>query len=306
MHFQIAGLVTLHADGLIQSCNQVFAKYLFGYTTEQLVERRKIDDLLPQFPALLTYLNNDERFKLGNIISHTTCRRILQDVQTNEDVPVFSFRNSVSSSKPGSTKSNSRRPSTVSRRASIGSMGQPLPPIVAVHRDGTFFEVHLQMRMIDSSEESLIALWITFDRCKVFAKHGHTAGVENDKTTAGDLSPVLEGQILDLPETPDDKPKVLTMAAPKPMHIIKPPRGVDPTNIIAMTPPIAETPPPSMCKYSALDASNQQCIDDFVVLHSLGQGAYGHVNLAYNKCTPDKASVLLIVLPLLLRHFLIP
>ncbi|CAO3678116.1 unnamed protein product [Umbelopsis ramanniana] len=287
----IAGLVTLHADGMIQSCNQVFAKYLFGYTTEQLVERRKIDDLLPQFPALITHLGTDERFKLGNIISYMSCRRILQDVQTTEDVPVFSYRSPISSPKPGSGKPGSRRPSTVSRRASIGSMGQPLPPIVAVHRDGAFFEVHLQMRLVDSSEESLIALWITFDRAKVFSKHGHTAGVEHDKTTSGDLSPLFEGQLLDLPETPDDKPKI-PMAAPKPMHITKSPKGVDPTNIIAMTPPISETPPPSMCKYSALDSTSKQCIDDFVIVHSLGQGAYGHVNLAYNKATPNKKVVL--------------
>jgi hypothetical protein len=168
-------------------------------------------------------------------------------------------------------------------------MGQPLPPIVAVHRDGAFFEVHLQMRLVDSSEESLIALWITFDRAKVFSKHGHTAGVEHDKTTSGDLSPLFEGQLLDLPETPDDKPKI-PMAAPKPIHITKSPKGVDPTNIIAMTPPISETPPPSMCKYSALDSTSKQCIEDFVIVHSLGQGAYGHVNLAYNKATPNKVS----------------
>lgn len=286
---QIAGLVTLHADGLIQSCNQVFAKYLFGYTTEQLVERRKIDDLLPQFPALLESLNSDERFKRGNIIGHSSCRRVLQDVETSEDVPVFSFRTSVSSPKVGSSKSSSRRPSSISRRASVGSMGQPLPPIVAVHRDGSFFEVHLQMRLVDSADEKLIALWITFDRSKVFSKHGHTAAVENDKATAGDLSPVPEVQAMELAHTPDEAPAV-PMTAPKPVHMYKPPQGVDPTNIIASTPPISATPPLSMRKYSALNLGSPQSIDDFVILHSLGQGAYGHVDLAYNKNTPNKVS----------------
>jgi hypothetical protein len=125
------------------------------------------------------------------------------------------------------------------------------------------------MRLVDSADEKLIALWITFDRSKVFSKHGHTAAVENDKATAGDLSPVIEGQAMELAHTPE---------------------GVDPTNIIASTPPTAATPPLSMRKYSALNLGSPQSIDDFVILHSLGQGAYGHVDLAYNKNTPNKAS----------------
>ena len=48
--------------------------------------------------------------------------------------------------------------------------GQGPSGIIAVHRDGTKFDVEIQMRVVESPDELLHVLWITYDRNANFVK----------------------------------------------------------------------------------------------------------------------------------------
>lgn len=118
----VAGIITVHKDGTVQSLSPVPAKYLFGYPrVEKIIEKTNIASLIPQFPAVIEGLKREGiSLENGSLISNHTCRRAL----SNE-----------------------------------------LPPqIYAVHRDGSRFHVQIRLRSIESTEEDLISIWVTFDR----------------------------------------------------------------------------------------------------------------------------------------------
>ncbi|KAI9311662.1 hypothetical protein BX666DRAFT_1994213 [Dichotomocladium elegans] len=142
----IAGMITTHHDGTIQSMSAVPAKYLFGYpTVDPLVENMKVAELLPQFPEILEGLQRDGLWQHdGNIINNAACCRALMQEQQ---------RQQLSSSINGKL-------SLISQP----SVTTPIPSIYAIHRDGSRFEVQLRVRSIESADEELVSIWITFDR----------------------------------------------------------------------------------------------------------------------------------------------
>lgn len=155
----IAGLVNVRLDGSIHSINSVPAKYLFGYSPEALVDKVNMGELLPQWSKIFKGLEKGNLLRKSSITDYPSCRRILLDQETS----------TTRVTKVGSIQQmnvpHNRKPTTV--------LDKQLPVIHAVHRDGTRFEVQIQLRMMDIAEEELIALWITFDRVSTFSKYGH-------------------------------------------------------------------------------------------------------------------------------------
>ncbi|KAG2227484.1 hypothetical protein INT45_007510, partial [Circinella minor] len=143
----VAGLLTIHHDGIIQSISPVPAKYLFGYQNiEMIVEKMNIDQLLPQFHDILNGLRKDGLWKNNgtSVVGNQACRKALLD----------------SAITVGGLLSQDTE-----RRLSVSSQSNnTLPTIYAVHRDGSHFNVQLQLRSIESAEENLISIWVSFDR----------------------------------------------------------------------------------------------------------------------------------------------
>jgi hypothetical protein len=167
----IAGLVTIRHNGIIQSINSVPAKYLFGYSQEDLVDKKNISELLPQLPTILKGLEKEFMVKNCNIIDYHSCRRILLEREQSPRITkVGIFRQS--------NVPHNRKPTTTCQ-------DKTLPVIHAVHRDGTRFEVQLQLRMMEIAEEELIALWITFDRVSTFSKYGHISKIGTNNLHMG-------------------------------------------------------------------------------------------------------------------------
>lgn len=202
----IAGLMTVNEKGIIEGCNDIFVKYLFGFSQQELLETH-ISLLLPQFTTLLANLKRDDLLQPGFIMNHIICRKLLSD---NSD----------------DTK-------------------ESLPVIVAMHRDGTPFEVQLQLKLVDSNE---IALWISFDREMVFKRSGH---------------PLLLSSSLSSPPVP------LLLSPPAEEASVHKKK--------------AESEPEIF--YSA--QTKKTTIEDYTILSSLGQGAFGLVKLAVKKNDPS-------------------
>ncbi|CAO3586270.1 unnamed protein product [Absidia cylindrospora] len=154
----IAGLVTIRQDGIIEGCNDVFVKYMFGYSQEELVTGKKsIADLMPQFPDILRSLRRDDLLQHGIIINNIICRKLIADF-----------------AKPDPTPPTCNTHGT--KRLTQTPNGQPLPILVAIHRDGTEFEIQLQLKLAEESDDGICALWITFDRDSTLSRVGHKMG----------------------------------------------------------------------------------------------------------------------------------
>ncbi|RUS18057.1 serine/threonine-protein kinase ppk6, partial [Endogone sp. FLAS-F59071] len=341
----IAGLVTIHKDGMIQSCNVVFAKYLFGFTPKDLVEMKKIGELLPNFPLILEEIISEPTLQVGSIINNTLCRKALRSALANiaaEKRPLAdAFRmTSLDNAKKADENRRSSAPSL--RRASSDVAGS-LPSIMAIHRDSTEFDVQVQMRIVESAQETLYALWITFDRVATFVKVGHPVSLDSgmmglrsapqtpraghgpqpnaSHSTPSSRSSMSFDDDLGTARMPaDSKPSpssASTSSAPsnvilspptpavpfgmpqtearlsetKPITIPTDPKALNiPKNIIPVTPPATATPPEELRSYSAL--TNSKRIEDYEIVNSLGQGAYGLVKLAYHKHDPFKSRIL--------------
>ncbi|KAI8343080.1 hypothetical protein BC941DRAFT_508532 [Chlamydoabsidia padenii] len=156
----IAGLVTIRQDGIIEGCNDVFVKYMFGYSQEELVTGHKsIGELMPQFPGVLQSLRRDDLLQHGVIINNIICRKLVADLEKSN------------------TSSAASTPTTLGgKRLTQTPNGQPLPVMIAVHRDGTEFEIQLQLKLAEESDDGICALWITFDRDSTLSRVGHKIG----------------------------------------------------------------------------------------------------------------------------------
>ncbi|KAI8641930.1 hypothetical protein BD408DRAFT_417355 [Parasitella parasitica] len=145
----VAGLITVYHNGKIQSINPVPAKYLFGYSPEALVEKFDIDQIIPQFSSIVTGLRRCNLLQFSSTVNNHACRWAISDMHSADKYKSMDVSQSLKS---------------LERQPSISSNGQTLPTIFAVHRDGSRFEVQLQLRLIESEQEGLISIWVTYDR----------------------------------------------------------------------------------------------------------------------------------------------
>ncbi|RIA96871.1 kinase-like domain-containing protein [Glomus cerebriforme] len=273
----IAGVITAHKTGIIQSCNSEFVKYLFGVAAHELIGKRHIETLLPQFPQLIGYLATEKALVEGIVINEYSFRR------------AAAFISSLVVCTHGKDFSN----------ASIS--GQGPSGIIAVHRDGTEFDVDIQMRVIESPDEPLHALWITYDRNVNFGKEQPSDDngifpIHEEKEEYLDHYVSENFKISkqeDRKENEEEGEKFplskFIAAGGKPPPL----KQISPDNRRISTPPsISPAPEPfDPMLYSAITLTKN--INDFVILDNMGSGAYGQVNLAYNKKDTEKKKVVL-------------
>jgi hypothetical protein len=226
----IAGLVTIHQNGTIQSINSVPAKYLFGYTQEDLVEKKNISELLPQLPTILKGLEKEMITKCSNIIDYFTCRKILLEKEQSSRI-----------TKVGSTR-QSNVPHT--RMPTTTNQDKPLPVIQAVHRDGTWFEVQLQLRIMDMTEGELIAVWVMFDRVSTFSKYGHKSKIGSTNLQFGSsISNFPAVKLRSSISTPSESPPILK--SPTITSKASPPSPSEPSMVHPKSTPPSPPSPPS-------------------------------------------------------------
>lgn len=140
----ISGLVNVRRDGVIEGCDQSFIKYLFGYCQDELVLQKNVADLLPQFPTLFHNLKRDDLLQQGFVINNAICRKLVDQFKFDSDR---------------------------SRLLTLMPNNQPLPLLIGLHRDGSPFEIQLQLKLMEEKES--YALWISFDRELTFKRYGH-------------------------------------------------------------------------------------------------------------------------------------
>ncbi|CEP06832.1 hypothetical protein [Parasitella parasitica] len=242
----IAGLMTVKSDGIIDGCNDIFVKYLFGFSQQDLVLKKNISQLLPQFPTLLDNLKRDDLLQQGLIINNIICRKLLP-------IP------------------EQQQPMVNKRLLTHTPNNQPLPILVAVHRDGTPFEVQLQLKLVEASQHEEYALWISFDREIAFKRFGHhhlisQAPPQKELSTTNRTPPVMP------PRENKRSPSSSVMST---SH--GPQAAVEDS----------AKPTDNATAYSAQTKSTS--IEDYVILDSLGQGAYGLVKLAVKRNDPNQA-----------------
>ncbi|KAI8137773.1 hypothetical protein BJV82DRAFT_583429 [Fennellomyces sp. T-0311] len=287
----IAGLVTIRRDGTIEGCNAVFARYMFGLSQDELVAT-DIAELMPQIPTLLSCLQRDDLLQHGIIINSLICRKLIADVDSN---------NTNFSLLPPNARRLTQTPN-----------GQVLPLLLAIHRDKTPFEIQLQLKLVEGSDD-VCALWITFDREATFSRVGHISPVANPpleiKQHNGLGLPAAKQPPPPEEKEQDDDEKEEKKSAPpaakeeeRPSPIItsfsRPTyfsSQVAPSSPISpLTPRRPSSRPPSQLvvpEYSA--QTNATTIDDYTILDNLGQGAYGLVKLAVKKNDPEQKKVVI-------------
>ncbi|KAI8384618.1 kinase-like domain-containing protein [Radiomyces spectabilis] len=258
----IAGLVTVRQNGIIVGCNNVFVQYMFGFSQEELITGQlHIATLMPQFPTLLRNLQRDDLLQHGFIINSAICRKLIADTHIDDSrLSYLAPSSSPSAPHTTSTQTTAREP-----RLTHAPNGQALPVILAIHRDGTPFEVQLQLRLVDGSDDAL-ALWITFNRDATFARFGHTAYAR----------PSLE----------------LKQHNGLAMRVIT--NNVYRANREPLFSPVSPTASNHVTAFPTYSAQTQTAsIDDYHILDDLGEGAYGLVKLAVRKNDPEKKKVVI-------------
>ncbi|CAG8507435.1 1919_t:CDS:2 [Diversispora eburnea] len=269
----IAGVITTHSTGIIQSCNTDFVKYLFGVGAQELIGKRRIKSLLPQFPRFIEILSSERPLVEGIVISESAFRRAASMISVPQnDLLPYNHPKDFSSS-------------TITGQGSSG--------IIAVHRDGTELDVDIQMRVVESPDEPLHALWITYDRNANFAKEQNDDNVYKPLVLPPADIPRKINNVNNEKANGDEDEKFplskFIEAGGKPMLSV----GSSSVNGQISVPPLISPTPEYIDpnQYSAITL--KKTVNDFKILDKLGAGAYGQVNLAYNKNDPEQKKVVL-------------
>ncbi|KAI9021211.1 hypothetical protein DFJ74DRAFT_756858 [Hyaloraphidium curvatum] len=247
----IAGVVTVGPDGLIQSCNALFAKYLFGMASKDLVNKVNITALIPQFWTLVNQIGSD------NLRGHTVAASFsqLSSSPTREFSP-----GSISQSRSGSLEAGKELSGPADAFVRISG-------VIAYHRDGTPFNIDLQIRVIHQDDEVAYVLSISYDRyadkkAAILAQHvkaapGTPAG---SPTHARGLSTDANGLL----SAPAATGSASSSAAPAADQVAQ--------DALAST-------AVRLRRMSVSIDHSAKSINDFKVLDTLGEGAYGFVSL---------------------------
>jgi hypothetical protein len=281
----IAGLMTITRDGIIEGCNDIFVKYLFGFSQQELLKSKtSISQLLPQLPLLLKNLKRDDLLQPGLIINNIICRKLLQQEEML-----------VSQQQQQNKRSLTHTPNN-----------QPLPILVAMHRDGTPLEVQLQLKLVETTDalQEEYALWISFDRELALKRYGHQhlisstpvqQKVENPRSVKRKSRLVYSPTLTVIPPPTENK-KVQQYNRSATAISTSRDYGTKKDSVLYdNAPPLIINSPPAILDadedkeeiiYSA--QTHSTTIDDYHILDSLGQGAYGLVKLAVKKNDPSQ------------------
>ncbi|KAI8884114.1 Pkinase-domain-containing protein [Backusella circina FSU 941] len=260
----LSGLVTVWRNGTIESFNTVFAKYLLGFSNNELTGTN-IAMILPQFPTLVANLERDDLLQHGFMLNNLICRQML-----------------------ASTDNSTHNQPYQQRRLTLNPGGSPLPIIIAIHRDGTPFEIDIQLKLQENSDD-LFTLWISFDRDSVLTKFGHVH-IPQPLTYLSDPPlhvarsksiniPTKEAKKITTRRSKDDQYPATQSSA---IAVI--PSFIHHSSCIQSTTAEKETSRPGALKTH---------ITDYEIMDELGQGAYGLVKLAYLKEDPEKKKTII-------------
>lgn len=282
----ISGLMTINQEeGLVKSLNPVPAKYLFGYSVTTIVDEKKIQykDLIPHLPTILNSLMAKGRLSDKlPIVDNEVCKKLLQE-------------------KYGKGEASA---------------------IYVLHRDGSQFEVELQLKLI---ENDLINVWIAYDRIDAVSKYKKRSIKEeafsqvtkltldekiktkqriakllydnNDQALL--VSPITERNtkdgdlLLDMSIKKLRKPvaqlsRISSFGAVDDCRRLFPTSSCNKTIMTAMAIAHDSLLPPGPPKN--VQELKKHPLDDYVILEVLGQGTYGTAKLAYRKDDPSQVS----------------
>ncbi|KAF9577682.1 hypothetical protein BGW38_006955, partial [Lunasporangiospora selenospora] len=320
----IAGVITAHASGMIQSANTVFTKYLFGYPATELNEKRSINDLIPQFQPILDRLLDDNSaaedgdyvpLADGAVVTATIIRRTAAEVVKPSILSPDFFTRPKADEASTNNGSNTTKQSSAFKR-NFGMSALLKKPnaafvsnsgIVGLHRDGTPLDIDIQIRMIESPQGRLFAVWITYDRDISFTREPNRPPPAH--TTQRSLMSAIDdlqsqessesGSEQVVPESTGNNSKDGTNGYTSPKS---PKSGIRPSIKTAFGRQFPDSPSPSCTspsspvpstpnsrrsvdnmKYQYSAVTHARCIDDYDILDSLGQGAYGQVKLCQLK-----------------------
>ncbi|OBZ86147.1 Serine/threonine-protein kinase ppk6 [Choanephora cucurbitarum] len=301
----IAGLITVHSNGKIQSINPVPAKYLFGYSTETLVENFSIDQIIPQFSKIVSGLRRCELLQFSSTVNNHACRWAISEIFNTEKYQSMDLEQSLKH---------------LERQPSISVNGQALPIIYAVHRDGSQFEIQLQLRLIKSEEEDLVSVWVTYDRIYALKRSKKAALAVAAATAIAKKRLSQEKHLAPPPPPPNDRSRHPLSPEPTKAQIEQDQEPKSSLNTdVKKRPPIRTygvSSFGSVDKSKALfpgglsDHSEEEVprvshellkqekkehhpMDDYVIIGTLGEGAYGTAKLAYRKDDPLQAKVVI-------------
>lgn len=191
--------------------------------------------------------------------------------------------------------------------------------ITAMHRDGTLFDIDLQIKLLENNS---YALWLTFDRESVFSRAGHTTTTtppqelqvkKNSHQLSSLNSNIIRSKSVSLPISkttqhtiPETKKKPInplnnslkvanqpTVATAKITSFSRPSFTSNKSAMEATKQQIINSTWPRIGEYSAQTLKTN--IDDYEIIDELGQGAYGLVKLACMKSDPEKVTQLLFI-----------
>ncbi|KAF9195668.1 hypothetical protein BGZ49_003009 [Haplosporangium sp. Z 27] len=319
----IAGVITTHDSGMIQSANTVFTKFLFGYPATELSEKRSINDLIPQFQPILDKLLNDGdkpqdgdyvHLSEGAVVTATIIRRTAAETNKPSILsPDFFAKPQEGSSDSSGASTPNKQTMAFKRNFGMSALRKPNNAfisnsgIVALHRDGTPLDIDIQIRMIESPQGRLFAVWITYDREISFTREPNRKPVSAlpmtpvqsiASTMEGVLSTILDSQdeqIVPNANTVNDssiKNGLSSSTSPKLQlpnvktalnHNFSSDSNSLPSSCASPSSPAPSTPSYRLSidmmksQYSAV--TKEHSISDYDILDSLGQGAYGQVKL---------------------------
>ncbi|KAI9010955.1 hypothetical protein CLU79DRAFT_891030 [Phycomyces nitens] len=259
----ISGLVTVHDNGTIQSMSPVPAKYLFGYPPDTIVDQMNISTILPQFPLLIKGLRQDQGVLGERMINNLMCRKILGQM-AKQSGGCLMDQNIGLDSIDGTPK---KCPES------------SLPVIFAVHRDGSKFDVELQIHLVEFSEKSLTSIWVTYNRMHALSQPQTQprSRQSNNFSVVGPMETVREEQ-------------AQTMSNAKTSR--QPRFCAQNSGIISFGSYLSEQKQTPMGSCGPLVEAPQDTqksemdwhpLDDYVILNTLGQGTYGTAQLGYRK-----------------------
>ncbi|CAO3675155.1 hypothetical protein G6F70_007437 [Rhizopus microsporus] len=286
----VAGLITVHINtGKIQSINPVPAKYLFGYSPETLVEKFKINQIIPRFSNIVSGLRNHNLLQYSCTVNNHVCRWAISGIDKEYQ----------SMSAEESLKSLERRPS-------INASGHPLPTIHAVHRDGSSFEIQIQLRLIESDKEDLISVWVTYDRIQAIERQNrklrrkqkqeqHHQELEqirlNNLQQSSIVSPPPPTET-SYPVQPKRRPPIRSYGISS-FGNVDESKALFPKNNKSISRESLLSSSAYTSSEESLPLVQKSPVDDYVILNNLGEGAFGAVKLAYRRDDPNKEKVVI-------------
>ncbi|KAF9325962.1 hypothetical protein BG006_010567, partial [Podila minutissima] len=326
----IAGVITTHASGMIQSANTVFTKYLFGYPATELTEK-SINDLIPQFQSILDKLledpvEGDNRVHLaeGAVVTATIVRRTAAEVSKPSILsPDFFVQPKAAESGSSSTDNANGTPMNKQSSAFKRNFGMSAllkksssfisnSGIVGLHRDGTPLDIDIQIRMIESPQGRMFAVWITYDRDISFTREPNRKPAPPAHTPQSmamtmeqiePTPPIMEQVVPDTEESPGS-PRTPKSSHLPPSVKTTPSRHFlsDSSSTSSCASPCSPAPSTPSSRLSIDTMKSQysavtraRCIADYDILDSLGQGAYGQVKLCILKGGTNKVVMKYIV-----------